>query len=138
MILRFLKFYIPFQHLNDKQLIKLANLMLIRKIPARTNFIELNSDTDKQYFLLDGIVKISDKSSTHWLVHARSENAKNPLSRFRPSPYNVESVTDVKVVIIELDTVFEFSNKTAQIKPGDKIKSHPLYRQLIKDLNEDK
>ncbi|MCK5666536.1 MAG: HDOD domain-containing protein [Thiotrichaceae bacterium] len=138
MTLRFLKFYIPFHHLNDQQLIKLATLMQIRTIPARKNFIELDSNTEKQYFLLDGVVKISDKSSTHWLVHARSENAKNPLSRFRPSPYNVESVTDIKVIIFELDTVFEFSNKSVQKKPLDEIKNHPVYKQLIKDLNEDK
>ncbi len=138
MILRFLKFYIPFQHLNDQQLIKLANLMQIIKISARNKFIELESNTDKQFFLLDGIVKISDKSATHWLVHARSENAKSPLSRFRPSPYDVESVTEVKVVVFDLETVFQFSNKAAQVNQSDEIKSHPLYKQLIIDLNENK
>ena len=138
LILRFLKFYNPFQHLNDQQLIKLANMMQIKNIPARTEFIKLDSNTDKQYFLLEGVVKISDKSATHWLVHARSENAKNPLSRFRPSPYNVETVTDIKVVIIDLDTVFEFSNKSAQINPSIEIKKHPLYKQLISDLHDNK
>lgn len=138
MILRFLKFFIPFQHLNDHQLIELANLIQVKKIPAGDQFIKLNSNTDAQYFLINGVVDISDESSTHWQVHARSENARNPLSRFRPSHYNVQSVTEIKVVVIKLDTVLQFANKSSRIDPTKEIRQHHLYKQLIKDLHDDR
>ena len=138
MILRFLKFFIPFQHLNDHQLIELANLIQIKKIPAERELIQLHSNTDAQYFLIDGIVDISDESSTHWQVHARSENARNPLSRFRPSHYNVKSITEIKVVVVKLETVFQFANKSTQIDPAKEIRQHHVYKQLIKDLHEDR
>ena len=34
MVLRFLTFFLPFKHLSDHQLIELANLIQIKKIPA--------------------------------------------------------------------------------------------------------
>jgi len=95
MVLRFLKYFLPFQHLNDHQLIELANLIQIKKIPANETFIQLNSDTIDQYFLIDGTVEVSDETSTQWLIHSRSENSKNPLSRYRPSRYSVKSVSEI-------------------------------------------
>jgi len=138
MILRFLNFFIPFQHLNDQQLIKLDNQMQIIKIPANQKVIEINSNTNSQYFLLDGIVKVSDSSSTQWLIHAQSENAKNPLSRLRPSQYHVETYSAAKLIVFDIDTIIEFADKSAHINTSQKIRQHPLYQQLITDLHEDK
>lgn len=138
MVLRFLKFFLPFQHLNDHQLIELANLIQIKKIPANETFIQLFSDTPYQYFLIDGTVEVGDESTTQWLIHSRSENARNPLSRFRPSRYSVKSVTEIKVVIVDLDTVFQFANKSAQDNPSEKIKQHYLYQKLLRDLRDNR
>jgi HD-like signal output (HDOD) protein len=138
MVLRFLKFFLPFQHLNDHQLIELANLIQIKKIPANETFIKLNSDTVHQFFLINGTVEVSDESSTQWLIHSRSENARNPLSRFRPSRYNIKSVSEIKVVMIDMETLFQFSNKAAQDNPAEQITQHYLYKQLLKDLRDNR
>ena len=138
MVLRFLKFFLPFQHLSDHQLIELANLIQIKKIPANETFIQLYSDTAYQYFLIDGTVEVGDESSTQWLIHSRSENARNPLSRYRPSRYSVKSITEIKVVKVDIDTVMQFSNKAAQNDPAEEIRSHFLYKQLLKDLSNDR
>ncbi|MCU7835639.1 MAG: HDOD domain-containing protein [gamma proteobacterium symbiont of Taylorina sp.] len=112
--------------------------MQIIKIPAGKNIIELNSQTERQFFLLDGIVKVNDASSTQWLIHAQSENARSPLSRLRPSQYNVESHSATKLVVFDLETVFQFADKSAHINSSKKIQQHPLYQQLITDLHENK
>lgn len=138
MVLRFLKFFLPFQHLNDHQLIELANLIQIKNIPANQTLIELHSNTSLQYFLIDGTVEISDESSTQWLIHSRSENSRNPLSRYRPSRYCVKSVTEVKIMIVDLETVLQFSNKAATDDESEQIRDHYLYKQLIKDLSNDR
>ena len=138
MVLRFLKFFLPFQHLNDHQLIELANLIQIKNIPAHETFIQLNSDTPSQYFLIDGTVEVGDESATQWLIHSRSENARNPLSRFRPSRYSVKAVSEIKVVIIDLETVFQFVNKSALADPSDKVKQHYLYKKLLNDLRDNR
>ena len=138
MVLRFLKFFLPFQHLNDHQLIELANLIQIKKIPPNETFIQLHSDTPSQYFLLDGTVEVGDESATQWLIHSRSENARNPLSRFRPSRYSVKAVSEIKVVIIDLETVFQFVNKSALTDPSDKVKQHYLYKKLLNDLHDNR
>lgn len=138
MVLKFLKFFIPFQHLNDHQLIELANLIHIKKIPANETFIQLYSDTAYQYFLLDGTVAVSDETSTQWLIHSRSENSRNPLSRYRPSRYSVKSVSAVKVVIVDLETVIQFANKAAQDDDAEKIREHFLYKRLLKDLSNNR
>ncbi len=134
MVLRFLKHFIPFQHLNDFHLIELANLIQVKKIPENEIFIHLNSDTSNQYFLIDGIVEVGDESATQWLIYSRSENSRNPLSRYRPSRYSVKSVSEVKVVIVDIETVLQFSNKASFEDPSEKIKEHYLYKQLLKDL----
>jgi len=138
MVLRFLKFFLPFQHLNDHQLIELANLIQIKNIPAHETFIQLYSDTPSQYFLIDGTVEVGDESATQWLIHSRSENARNPLSRFRPSRYSVKSVSEIKVVIIDLETVFQFANKSTLADPSDKVKQHYLYKKLLNDLHDNR
>lgn len=138
MVLRFLKFFLPFQHLNDRQLIELANLIQIKKIPANEIFIQLYSNTTYQYFLLEGSVEVGDESSTQWIIHSRSENARNPLSRYRPSRYSVKSISQIKVVIVDLETVIQFANKAIQADAFDKIKEHYLYKQLIKDLSNNR
>jgi len=138
MVLRFLNFFLPFQHLNDHQLIELANLIQIKKIPANKTFIQLHSDTTYQYFLIDGTVEVGDDTATQWLIHSRSENSRNPLSRYRPSRYSVKSVTEIKVVIVDLETVIQFANKAAQEDPFEKIKEHYLYKQLLKDLSNNR
>lgn len=138
MVLRFLKFFLPFQHLTDHQLIELGNLIQIKNIPAKSTFIQLYSDTPYQFFLIDGSVEISDESSTQWLIHARSENARNPLSRYRPSRYSVKAVKDIKVVMVDLETMLQFSNKTTADDPSEKIRQHYLYKRLTKDLSNNR
>jgi len=134
MVLRFLKYFLPFQHLNDQQLIELANLIQIKEIPANETFIQLHSDSPEQYFLINGIVEVGDKTCTQWHVHSHSENSRNPLSRHRPSHYSVKSITDIKVVIVDLETVLQFSNKSAQIDSSEQIRDHYIYKQLLEDL----
>ncbi len=138
MVLRFLKYFLPFQHLSDHQLIELANLIQIKKIPANKTFIQLYSDTADQYFLIDGTVEVGDETSTQWLIHSRSENSKNPLSRNRPSRYSVKSVSEIKVVIVDIETVLQFANKATQQDDSEKIKNHYLYKQLLKDLSNNR
>ncbi len=138
MVLRFLKFFLPFQHLSDHQLIELGNLIQIKNIPAKTTFIQLYSDSPYQYFLIDGSVEISDESSTQWLIHARSENARNPLSRYRPSRYSVKAIDDIKVVMVDLQTMLQFANKSVTEEPSDEIRQHYLYKRLTKDLSNNR
>ncbi|NOQ80343.1 MAG: HDOD domain-containing protein [Gammaproteobacteria bacterium] len=138
MVLRFLKYFLPFQHLNDHQLIELANLIQIKKIAANKTFIQLHSDSVNQYFLIDGTVEVGDETTTQWLIHSRSENSRNPLSRYRPSRYSVKSITEIKVVIVDLETVLQFANKTAQVDASEEIKHHYLYKQLLKDLTNNR
>jgi HD-like signal output (HDOD) protein len=138
MVLRFLKFFIPFSHLSDHQLIELANQIQIKKIPANTTFIQLFSDTPLQYFLIDGTVEVGDDTATQWLIHSGSENARNPLSRYRPSRYSVKSVTEIKVVIVDIDSLLQFSDKSAHADPSAKIRSHHLYKKFLNDLSKDR
>ncbi len=138
MVLRFLKFFLPFQHLSDHQLIELGNLIQIKTIPAKTTFIQLYSDSPYQYFLIDGSVEVSDESSTQWLIHARSENARNPLSRYRPSRYSVKAISDIKVVMVDLQTMLQFANKAVTEDPSDDIRQHYLYKRLTKDLSNNR
>ncbi len=141
MVLRFLKFFLPFQHLSNHQLIELGNLIQIKNIPAKTTFIQLYSDSPYQYFLIDGSVEISDESSTQWLIHARSENARNPLSHYRPSRYSVKAVDDIddiKVVMVDLQTMLQFANKSVTEEPSDEIRQHYLYKRLTKDLSNNR
>jgi len=138
MVLRFLKYFLPFQHLNDHQLIELANLIEIKKIPANETFIQQHSHSSRQYFLIDGSVLVNDDSCTQWHIHARSENARNPLSRYRPSRYNVKSITAIKVVIVDLQTVIQFADKAVQVDSSVEIRHHYLYKQLVKDLANDR
>lgn len=129
MVLRFLKYFLPFQHFSDHQLIELANLIQIKQIPANTTFIQLHSDTPAQYFLINGTVEVGDNTSTQWHIHARSENSRNPLSRYRPSRYTVKSITEIKVLIVDLETVLQFSNKAAQVDTSAEVRQHYLYKQ---------
>ncbi len=138
MVLRFLKFFLPFQHLNDHQLIELGNLIQIKKIPANETFIQLYSNTADQYFLIEGTVEVGDETSTQWFIHSGSENSRNPLSRYRPSRYSVKSISPIKVVMVDLETVIQFANKAAKEDDFDKIKEHYLYKQLIKDLSNNR
>lgn len=138
MVLRFLKFFLPFQHLNDHQLIELANLIQIKKIPANETFIQLYSNTTSQYFLINGSVQVGDETSTQWLIHSRSENARNPLSRYRPSRYSVKSITEIKVVVVDLETVIQFANKAAQENDSEQIQGNYIYKQLLKDLSNNR
>ncbi len=138
MVLRFLKFFLPFQHLSDRQLVELANLIQIRKIPANRILVALNSDTPYQYFLIDGSVKLEDDSNTQWVVHSRSENSRSPLSRYRPSRYSVKSIGEIKVVIVDLETLLQFSKKVDESDQSENIRHHYLYKRLLSDLSSDR
>ncbi len=139
MVLRFLKFFLPFQHLSDHQLIELGNLIQIKTIAANTTFIQLYSDSPYQFFLIDGSVEISDESATQWLIHCRTENARNPLSRYRPSRYSVKAVGEVKVVMVDLETMLQCASKSAvPDDPSDKIRNHYLYKRLTRDLSNNR
>ncbi len=138
MVLRFLKFFLPFQHLTDQQLIELGNLIQIKDIPAKTTFIQLYSNSPYQFFLINGSVEICDESTTQWLIHAHSENARNPLSRYRPSRYSVKAVTNIKVVMVDLETMLQFASKTTPEDASDEIRQHYLYKRLTKDLSNNR
>ncbi len=139
MVLRFLKFFLPFQHLTDHQLIELGNLIQIKTITANSTFIQLYSNSPYQFFLIDGSVEISDESDTQWLIHSRTENARNPLSRYRPSRYSVKAVGNVKVVMVDLETMLQFASKSAAPDAAsNKIHNHFLYKRLTRDLSNNR
>lgn len=96
-----LKRFIPLQALSSQQLNLLASVAEIRQAAPHQTLIELGSDDEQTYFLLQGSLLLASKDGHKREIHADDRSATSPIAQLRPRQYQVTCQTPVRYLMID-------------------------------------
>jgi HD-like signal output (HDOD) protein len=98
-----LKRFTPLQALSSQQLALLAGATEIKQAASHQILMELGSDDDQTYFLLEGTLLLSSKDGHKREISADDRSAKSPIAQLRPRQYQVKCQTAVRYLMIDND-----------------------------------
>lgn len=119
-----LKFFTPFKSLSDKQLEYIAVNAQIINVPSGKTVIELNSQSQDKYLLLEGSLQLRAFDDSMTTIEANTERAKNPVAQLRPSRYYVSTRTVCKILVLKEDylaTAIEQSEVSSSISINETV-----------------
>lgn len=136
----------PLTGLGEPELDALARDAELLEADAGRRLLELGCEDTRQLFLLEGELELTaDDGATH-IVRAHDVAARGPVSRLRPSRYQVTARTHVVFLLIE-QAVLDASTSAAGViveesfpvhQPDellDDSASHPVIYDVFNDIN---
>lgn len=100
-----LQAFIPFQSLDEHQLILLASNSRLLSVNKGVKLF-INGDIDSnEYFLLKGCVELRSGDGFSQVINAQDEKAKRQLSRLRPRQFDCITSESSDLIVIEADII---------------------------------
>ncbi len=139
-----LKLFAPFQGLTDTQLEYIAINAQIMNVGSGQTVIDLNSDSQDKYLLLEGTLKLKAFDDSKSIIEADSVRARNPVAQLRPSRYLVTTQTFCKLLVLQddfLNTAIEQSEVSSSINLNetfldDEHEEDRILYELILELQQ--
>ncbi len=119
-----LKIFAPFQALTDTQLEYIAINAQIISVGAGQTVIDLNSNSQDKYLLLEGTLKLRAFDDSESIIDADSVRARNPVAQLRPSRYQVITRTLCQILVLQddfLNTAIEQSEVSSSINLNETL-----------------
>ncbi len=93
--------FIPLQALSEQQQVLLAGVTEIKTACPGDVLIELGSDDNNTYFLLEGTLVLDSADNHRREISAGDASAKSPIAQLRPRKYQVTARTQVRYLLID-------------------------------------
>jgi HD-like signal output (HDOD) protein len=136
--------------LDDHELSRLAQEVEVLQATPGSALLNLGSTDPRQLFLLEGRVQLIAGDGAEHVVGHTDQAALGPVSRLRPSRYQVNALTAVRYLMIDqrlLDrylahqpatavVVEEALNVSGSSELVDDLANHPLMFDIFEDLNQ--
>ena len=138
--------------LDENQLAQLAAEVIVLTAPRGSLLLALGSTDPRMLYLLDGEIQlIAGDGACHIVCHT-DPTALGPVSRLRPSRYQVSALSEVQYVMIDEDVIERFSadHSTADVQVQEALleddssdlleddTTHPLLYDVFDDLNHNR
>lgn len=130
------------KHLSDEQMILLANQTEVVHAKPKQRIIEIDSNDDEEYFLLDGQIhlKPNDPELKEITIASGTPEAHNPIARLRPRRYKVTSLTPITYFTIKsqlLQSLLKDAPSNDYVVDEVLRKKESENRQLLFDIYAD-
>ncbi|HET8706110.1 MAG TPA: HDOD domain-containing protein [Pseudomonadales bacterium] len=130
------------KHLSDEQMILLASQTEVLQAKPKQKIIEIDSDDDDEYFLLDGQLHLKprDAELKEHVIQSGTPEAQNPIARLRPRRYRVTSLTPITYFTIKsqlLQTLLKEAPSNNYVVDEVLRKKESENRQLLFDIYAD-
>ncbi len=102
--------FTPLKPFSNQQLNLLAGAIKVQQAKPKQVLIELGSDDDHTYFLLQGSVLLTAQDGKRREIAADDISAKMPIALLRPRKYQVQALTPVRYLKIESDYLEDIAN----------------------------
>lgn len=108
----------PFDQLSESLRGDIAARLSVSRKPAGTSLIERGSREDLCIYLIHGTLQLEAADGKQVTVKGGTPKARSPLCQLRPHAYNVESITDVAVLMLSQTLVSDIVQSITRHKPG--------------------
>jgi len=100
-----LRKFVPFQSLDQHQLILLASQVRVEVLPAGTALFSFGDIDSQEFFLGYGALELKASDGDTRTIDGEDSAAQRQISRLRPRQYTATTVRDTQVYIIDADTL---------------------------------
>lgn len=105
--------FTPLQPFSNQQLTLLAGATRIWRARPGEVIIELESDDNNTYFLLEGTLLLNSADQRSRQINVDDDSAKAPIALLRPRKYRVEAKTTVRYLVIDSDFLEDIARHRA-------------------------
>jgi len=94
--------------LSSGELEQLAARLQLFSAPRGSRLIEIGNNDDTSLYLVEGEVELLAEDGNRRILNARDNAARRPVSRLRPSHYQVTARTNVRFLVIDNDILDDY------------------------------
>ncbi|MCW8930190.1 MAG: HDOD domain-containing protein [Gammaproteobacteria bacterium] len=127
-----LKFFAPFHTLTDKQLEYIAINAQVLQVGSGKVVIDLNSNSQDKYLLLEGTLKLRAFDDSVSIIEADSVRARNPVAQLRPSRYHVSTNSLCKLLVLK-DDFLNTAIEQSEVSSSFSLSEMPLDEEHEED-----
>ena len=98
----------PLNRLDEKQLILLSSHHQVLTLSKQALLIAQGSANNKEYFLLEGSLKVTASDGKEKIIVGGSQQALSPIAHLQPRKYNVSVLDRAKMLVVEWDLLADF------------------------------
>ncbi len=114
-----LRKFLPFQALDEHQLLLLASQMTLWDVPAGTCLFSSGDIDSREFFLGSGALTLTANDGGSRTVEGDDAVAQRQIARLRPRQYTVTALRDSQVFVIDADTLEQLEADTNKDDAGD-------------------
>lgn len=100
-----LRKFVPFQSLDQHQLILLASQVRVKILPAGTELFSFGDIDSQEFFLGYGALELKASDGGTRIIDGEDSVAQRQISRLRPRQYTATTVRETQVYVLDADTL---------------------------------
>ncbi len=106
--------FIPFQGLDQHQLLLLASRVGLRQLERGTQLFAVGDIDSNEFFLLHGRLRLESADGKSLEISAGDDAARRQIARLRPRQYTVSTLARSTVIVIDADILEEIQQELGQ------------------------
>lgn len=138
-----LKAFTPLNRLDEKQLILLSSHHEILKYNAKCQLMAHGSADNKEYFLIEGKLKLTAKDGKEKIVEGGTEGALSPVAHLQPRMYDVKVLEKSLILQVDWNLLAEFMRQAPKPQAGaleesiisGRSSADLIHESFLKDLD---
>ena len=100
-----LRKFVPFQKMDEHQLLLLASQMEVRIVPAGTELFHAGDIDSVEYFLGYGALTLTAADGGSRVIEGEETTAQRQIARLRPRQYSASTLRESQLFVIDADTL---------------------------------
>lgn len=116
-----LKKFLPFQGLDEHQLLLLANNVELRRVPRGARLFEYGEIDNSEYFLLLGELELKARDGGARRVADHDETARRQIARLRPRQYTATATRESHLFVLDADILKQLQEELGSGGSGEAV-----------------
>ncbi len=100
-----LRKFVPFQKMDEHQLLLLASQMEVRVVPPGTELFQSGDIDSLEYFLGYGALELTASDGGSRVIEGEDTTAQRQIARLRPRQYTASTMRESQLFVIDADTL---------------------------------
>jgi CRP-like cAMP-binding protein/rhodanese-related sulfurtransferase len=98
-----LRRFSPLDGLKRENIAALAKKTTVRPLPSGELLFRIGDSEKRTYYLLAGVIELTDSKGATQVIRAGSEEARNPIGPMLPRRFNVRALDEVEYMSVDTD-----------------------------------
>ncbi len=132
-----LRFFTPFQHLDESQLILMAGRTELVHVGEGARIHSLGDTPTAWHFLLQGVVELESGDGSRRIIEGGTDRAREAIDTERPCPHHATAIDMVSLIRVD-PSLLDALRQTAPDEAAGDVETHPVVIEIRQELRNNR